>query len=361
MIYYSHVNEDSTPEQVAMSKRSYDRLVCIAGSGERVIALMDKSNLSRVMVIDSNSEALFLTELKLKAIKYLEIGEYLEFIGLNKVKSYHPRSITAMFTFLTPYLTEGCASYWKQRLKIIKNGSLLTIGHFETFLKKTTSILKGLIGSRTDDMLKNPFYLWPKFDQILWSFLMQSFGNKLSYKLLGMRDPAFIESAADISLIPNAMQEIIEKNALNKSFFAHMIFRGNLDEMQERDLPISFNKQFLKKVKENLCRNELKVEFICDDLLSYCARNEETVTKSTFYSLSDLLSFVSIEYLEKLVTITLCNQNTTNALIFRSFLKHRKNNYSDLLRSGLTLEDCSHLDATNMYQVLHLASTTYAN
>ena len=41
MIYYSHVNEDNRVERELMTKGHFSSLWGIAGSGERVISLMD--------------------------------------------------------------------------------------------------------------------------------------------------------------------------------------------------------------------------------------------------------------------------------------------------------------------------------
>ena len=42
MIWYSHVNEDNRAERNLLLQGQYDQVICITGSGERALALMDR-------------------------------------------------------------------------------------------------------------------------------------------------------------------------------------------------------------------------------------------------------------------------------------------------------------------------------
>src|SRR5690349_17889002 len=81
MLYYSHVNEDNRIERQLLQVSAATTVVAVAGSGERVIALLDQDMCKEVHAVDINQEALFLLELKLTALKALPVEDYLGFCG----------------------------------------------------------------------------------------------------------------------------------------------------------------------------------------------------------------------------------------------------------------------------------------
>ena len=83
MIYYSHVNEDNLVEKNWMDQNFFQNLICIVGSGERVLGIMGHGSLEQIFAVDSNIESLYLLELTLKALEKLSVENYLEFIGIN--------------------------------------------------------------------------------------------------------------------------------------------------------------------------------------------------------------------------------------------------------------------------------------
>jgi S-adenosylmethionine:diacylglycerol 3-amino-3-carboxypropyl transferase len=136
MIFYSHVNEDNIVEKYWMNQTSFQNLVCISGSGERVLALMGHSSLEQLFVVDSNLEALHLIELKLRALEKLSIKNYLEFIGIspsqNRVRT---------FKLIKTELTSPSRFFWEKKSYLIEKG-VIHIGHFEQFLAKFRPLFK---------------------------------------------------------------------------------------------------------------------------------------------------------------------------------------------------------------------------
>ena len=119
MIYYSHVNEDNRIERDLFLASDADLLVAVAGSGERMIALMDNQRCKEFHAVDVNREALFLLQLKLAALETLTVGEYLQFIGHQE-----NRAIARKFWFdmRKDQLQEECKAYWEQHIKFIEQG-----------------------------------------------------------------------------------------------------------------------------------------------------------------------------------------------------------------------------------------------
>ena len=63
MLYYSHVNEDNRVEKELLDSSAYATIVAVAGSGERILALMDNNICKEFHIVDVNDETLFLLQL----------------------------------------------------------------------------------------------------------------------------------------------------------------------------------------------------------------------------------------------------------------------------------------------------------
>ena len=136
MIYYSHVNEDNRIEKELLETAGCKVAVAVAGSGERVIALMSAESCKEIHALDVNEEALFLLELKLIALAHLEIENYHQFTG-HHITTKERRKL--WFDELKNKFRAPCKKYWDHHLHIIERG-LLYAGHFETFFEQGATI-----------------------------------------------------------------------------------------------------------------------------------------------------------------------------------------------------------------------------
>lgn len=349
MIYYSHVNEDSTPEQTIMASATFSNLVAVAGSGERVIALLDHGNLEQINIIDPNVEALYITELKITALHVCTVPEYLFFIGFkSSCKTHEDR--TELFVMVLKSLTENCAMYWSANHSIITSGKLLESGHFESFLSRVSAVVRFLFYTKIDSMMYRPYVRWGNYEKFLWEILSKVFTYKIPYLLMGNRDPAFIHANAERHTISNAFQKSFNENGQLDSFFMHLLFYGNLHQMTTEVLPDSLSEIFLTRVKKSLSQKSIKISYHQKDLRAYL--EEEKEFSNTFISTSDVLSFELPKYMNsilKLVADPITNKS--NHIVWRSFLRHR-NLYDTLVkRTDQKHQDISHYDKTNMYKV----------
>lgn len=351
MIFYSHINEDSAPESYALKRFEYNQLDCIAGSGERVIALLDSDSIYQLNIIDSNPAALFLTEIKLTALKYLNVSEYLSFIGFHNSESEERIRI---FRAIVPYLHSDCQDFWSNNLTSIGKG-IIYAGHFEKFLKRVTTILKMIYGKRIERILRQPMEKWSGYDKMAWKILCKFFAYKFPYLVLGNRDPAFIHGACELKYIPDALNKSFLRIQQDQSAFIHLLFHGNLNKMEISSLPMSFNSEHLQKVKNNISKESLKMTFIHKDLLQYLTTKNDTTNGHQFYSISDILSFVSPQYILNLIErIRHCAKDSKKGVVLRSFVRNRLaiSDVEKLVKKNDHFEDISNLDKTNLYQVL---------
>lgn len=350
MIYYAHVNEDNFVENLCLHAGSYMNLFSIAGSGERTISLLDDTRLKHVFVVDVNKEALHLTALKIKALQYLSIEEYLFFIG---GKEDPQRNRLKTFKNLAPLLSHSCRTYWENNIAEIKRG-LLKTGHFETFLDKIRPLLRIWLGSSFYNQFREPEGKLGRITKWRWKFLKYLFSQRWTYVLFGLRDPAFTGPSATLAVIPHAIDRTLAEGRFHQSFMNHLVFLGNLSEMSREDMPLSLNPDFLLKVKKRL--NNLEIHFIHDDLLNALKQTDNKFFHNAFFSLSDILSFEAYEYIRQVLQIIQTKSTGFAKALLRTFLRNQldRNTLDRYLEPYGKITDLSNLERTGMYQVFDI-------
>ena len=330
-----------------MNKGVYRDLYCIAGSGERLISLLNHRALKQVHIIDNNSEALFLTELKLTALKHLSVKNYLEFIGFIEGTSDRIKA----FEKLRSLLSAQCRTFWQYHLDLIRGG-VLYCGQFERFLARIRPVLRIYLGDNfykhNDSALE---HIGP-FPEKKWNLLRWIFSKRWAYRLAGNNDLAFISDTADQQIIPNGLHQTIKDNSAGKNCMFHLIFNGNLHSMNEMYLPVSFQRKELEQIKKALVTESFQVTFHEQDLLSFAKQNKVNDKHGAFFSISDILSFENKPYLKAFLGSLQSKNRCT--VIFRSFLSHRMNaaDLTELEKYCQSITDHSDSERTNMYQVI---------
>jgi S-adenosylmethionine:diacylglycerol 3-amino-3-carboxypropyl transferase len=353
MLYYSHVNEDNRVERTALFSGTYEAVACIAGSGERVMALLDYPHAADFYVIDYNPEALYLTELKLVALGKLGTATYLRFIGF--VSEVAPHERVNLLKQLLPDLSNDCRRYWQQHLHWVQIG-VLYAGHFERFLHRVRPYIRLLLG--------NSFYnaafganATPsgQLAEYRWLLLCLFFSQRWVYQLFGNQDLAFVHAEANVSRIPQGMNQLITQQKAACSFMFHLVFKGHLLDMKAEDLPPSLQPELLDRVSTKLNEHSLRLHYCTRDWNIACRELRLNQRQDVFYSLSDILSFAPIDYVH-----TFLDQNFKPGLqhksaIFRSFLRNQLSppTLQQLMAgmSHLSFTDLSAAESSNMYQV----------
>ena len=346
MLYYTHVNEDCRPERRSLRQAGSSRLVCIAGSGERVIGLLDSSELREVVIIDSNPEALWLTNLKLTALQQLSPADYLAFIGGGTTV------VAEQYAHLRAQLLPPCRQYWDERPDVLQGG-IINAGAFEQFLARIRPLLRMWLGSRFLDSLQPGSPL--PFPRYRWQLLSALFAQRWVYRLFRNSDPAFVGPGAQLGLIPAALNASIAAGDAYASFMTHLIFRGRLDRMLPADLPPSMDVAVLERVQQRLRSAELHISYIAGDWADSCRQLDDSAT--TFYSASDLLSFVDFDYLTHFIA-DVGRRQSAAVVVVRAFLRNRPEDaqLQALQHSQpmLTVTDLSQEESSGMYQVFVL-------
>ncbi len=329
-----------------MAEADCENLICIAGSGERLIGLLDGERLRKVWAVDINPEALFLTELKIEALKHLEPAEYLAF-----VQGGSPQIMSHYLEFRSN-LSAACRYYWDDRPKLLLRG-ILYAGAFERFLSRIRPVLRTWLGAGFLERLQAVEGTYRKsFPYLRWKLLRWFFSKRWVYWLWGNRDMAFIGNGACLSVIPDALhRSIMARNAQN-SFMMQLIFEGHFDNMKEEALPPSMQLNVLEQIRSRLNSGQLSVAYIWGDWLEQCRLL--TPVPGTVYSASDILSFVDLDYLEAFLALTYQRQKDA-VVVVRAFVRHRIS--AETLQKMRTkwpflqISECSEQESTGMYQV----------
>ena len=140
-ILYSQCWEDPVLVRQGLNLSPRDNLIIITSGGDNVLnlSLVQPSN---IIAIDNNSSQNFLLELKLAAIKELDYGSFISFLGLeNDAKRWDK------YLHLQKCLTPQAISFWNAHKKYINQG-ILHCGRFEKFVKVFRSFLLPFIHSK---------------------------------------------------------------------------------------------------------------------------------------------------------------------------------------------------------------------
>ena len=346
MLYYSHVNEDNKVERELLGSSTCTTVVAVAGSGERVLALMDKNTCKEFYVVDVNDEALFLLQLKLAVLENLSIDEYYQFIGHHECTGEKRKY---SFEKIKSKLSADCKMYWEQNIQVIESG-ILYAGHFEKFLNRVRPSVNLFLGKNFHLIFSEAATRSKKFPSLKWKLLRKIYSFRWIYKLWGNSDIAFISNDADTAHIPNALNEVICKNESASCFMMHLVFKGHLRSMDEKALPPSLQRSVLENIKRKLEVRSINIVYYHADLLSFSKNHNSTIDHPAFYSVSDVLSFEKPDYITQLLsTITTSN----DIIVWRSFLRNRvdnkqKENLANKYEEFLDLTD---KESTRMYQV----------
>lgn len=351
MLYYSHVNEDSAIERTLLADGKYPLVVAVAGSGERVLALMEDKCVESIVAIDLNKEALFLLELKLAALVTQTVENYLVFVGHLEAKRGFR---TECFEQAKPHLTPNCISYWERRLDAIENGILIS-GHFERFIARVRPLLNRFLGQKIKRVLSDRYFQPDIMQKTKWKVTTWFFSKKWIYTLLGNKDIAFTGKGSAPEIIPAALNLQMENRKTFSSFIAHLIFNGHLRNMDASYLPSSLQKEVLTNIRQRLIKKEIRVEYRHQDLLEFVEK-QNADAPLTFYSASDILSFETHEYVLKLFQTVLSRAG--NLVVIRAFLRNRLSplQLKSLAGTYGRVKQLDEIESSRMYQVIAVGS-----
>ncbi|WP_131783717.1 DUF3419 family protein [Legionella gresilensis] len=283
---YSSCNEDANSEIVTLNIQATDTVLCITGSGARVLDLLTQSP-SKIIAIDNNKAQQYLLKLKVAAITGLSYSEFAHFLGLlpcrNRLKTYYQ---------IRCLLTKDSQIFWDKHKQKIKRG-ILYQGNWEQHFKRNAQ-LSGLVRRKkhnkllTFNELTAQVQFWQqKWDSVFWRLLLKLSANRFVWRFI-LRDPGFYAHVPSDFNIYRYIKSCLDKAStlflFNQSHFAQLLFKGTWDNLY---LPLHLQQQYYETLKSKID----SIEYIDQDLLDALASlPTHSVDK---FSLSDFGSYTS--------------------------------------------------------------------
>src|SRR5688572_8819208 len=175
-IVFSSSNEDGSSELAALDPNVRRVVLCITGSGSRVLNLLTVNPL-RISCIDINPAQTNLAELKLLAFKHLNSYEdLLRFIGIEACKGRW-----RTYYALRPHLSPRARQFWDQRRNIIQRGIVYS-GRWERIFRITGRIFSILKQNARDQLFKasslhEQTLAWNRWDNWHWRMMLKLFSR----------------------------------------------------------------------------------------------------------------------------------------------------------------------------------------
>lgn len=231
LIRYASCWEDAEILCAALAPRAGARILSIASGGDNSLALAADG--AAVVAVDLSAAQLALVELKVAAIRALEHGPLLRFLG-----ALPGRGRLAVYRGLEPALSERARAFWRARPAAIARGVLLA-GKFERFLGVFRRLVLPLIHSgvtiravlaRRERAARERFY-HGRWHNMRWEVLFRLFCGRWLVGRLG-RDPEFFRHAGGDSLAGHMMGRVrhalVELSTHDNPFLTHVL-RGWFD------------------------------------------------------------------------------------------------------------------------------------
>ena len=176
---YSNCWEDANLLAKALQVNSQSHILSIASAGDNSLYLL-KDNPASLTCVDLNEIQLFTSELKAKAIQYLDYSTFLGFLGFIETTNR-----LTIFEQITPHLSASCSTFFKNNHGLITSG-IIHQGKFEKYFQKFAHWALPLIHNKkriSELFLKKSaqeqkeFYdkIWNNYR---WKFLFKLFFSK---------------------------------------------------------------------------------------------------------------------------------------------------------------------------------------
>lgn len=312
VLNYSTCNEDSLTEIKALHINATDNILCITGSGGRVLNLLTQ-NPKKIVAIDFNPIQNWLLELKIAAIKNLDYDEYTKFLGLNECSER-----TKNFNRLKHDLSKDSYEYWKRNIRLISRG-IIYQGQFERKCKYIANMVKETLGEKVnkifdfDNLEKQRKFYKKEWDNSEWK-------DNVDFEINRDIDPAFYLYVNDDYNIRNYISNMLDKgfntSLIRDNHILCLLIDGNYKRLSK--LPPCLQKENFGTLKNNLH----KIEIITENVITFLEKHEENFFNK--FSMSDVTGYLSEENSNKLYKYIVNSAVDNSKICSRSLLADRE-------------------------------------
>ncbi|MBI3234472.1 MAG: DUF3419 family protein [Bacteroidetes bacterium] len=304
LIRYANCWEDADVLLKGLQPKKGAAIVSICSAGDNSLSLLTTQP-SLLIAIDISAVQLYLTELKMVAIKNLEQPEYIQFVGIRPSNSR-----VKTFNSLKKDLSKEARDFWESKLEEIETG-IIHAGKFERYFKffrqwflpfiHSKKNIHRLLESKSEQEQKE-FYnkVWNNYR---WQLMFRIFFSKKSMGKYG-RDPEFLAqvNVPVAEYIFRKAEKQLTSTLAQENHFLRMIMKGEFGER----LPHYARPENYKLVKENLRVMHLKKGLLEEVLPS----NQ----KFDVFNLSNIFEYMNAEIFSKTAQV-IANHSQADARV----------------------------------------------
>ncbi|MFN0034448.1 MAG: DUF3419 family protein [Saprospiraceae bacterium] len=250
-VRYANVWEDAQLLRQGLRIQPGERVLSIGSAGDNCLALL-ADDPSLVVAADLNQAQLYLIELKMAAIRELDYGSLLGFLGFATSAAQRVNRLK-IYAQLSPLLSEDARRFWDSQSSDVEAG-VAHSGKFERYFQMFAHrILPFIHSQKTVEALLAPksaeaqrdFY-HEKWNTWRWRLLFKLFFSRFVMGKFG-RDPAFLKevnlsvgeyifqkAAAQLSKVQAQHNPILRYNLTGS--FGHLLPDYLADETQLRQI-----------------------------------------------------------------------------------------------------------------------------
>jgi len=317
-ILFSADNEDTRSELRAFGSIEGQRVLSVTAGGGRVLSLL-LGRPKSIVAVDLNPAQNALLELKVAAMRELEHGEYLCFLGVRP--SDERRRI---YERLRPGLSNAVRTFFDRETKKLEAGILFQ-GRFERFLQVVANVARlagpfGLSRLLSAEDLESQRALVARLETPVWRGITQTVCRRSVLRLLS-GDPGFYRHLpTDLPLhevLYDRINNHLRHNLLRENHLLQIVFFGRY--VHEPSLPVYLHAETFAAVKAALETVELEVvNATMDEALSDRRRGGYDA-----FSLSDISSYLEDDAQQRLFDRVLAAARTGARICSRGNIYHR--------------------------------------
>jgi S-adenosylmethionine-diacylglycerol 3-amino-3-carboxypropyl transferase len=285
---YTLANEDTSLERDIL-RPGCEHVLCVAGSGARVLPLFSRKP-RKLTVVDLSHEQLLLTELRIEAVRQLSREDYLCFWG------YPPRIVAPEFRkslFVQLHVSAECRSFFESVFSANGYAPLLYSGRWERTFQKISKMCRLALGPTVgrlfefEDAVDFRAYMAHEFPEMRWKALIFLIGNSTFFNTLLYRGsfPAKNTSGSHYSFYKSAYDRIFANGLPRQNFFLQLTFLGELQFAEGN--PIECQPGIYEEIQEGI--KSSNIEYCVGSVIDVVEhRQNEPID---FVSLSDVPSY----------------------------------------------------------------------
>ncbi len=288
---YTMANEDTAME-VDMLAAGVNHVMCVAGSGGRVMPLLSKAP-RKITCVDLSEEQLGICQLRFEALRAFEFDEYLDFFGYPREGSSNelaPEVRKKMFGKIS--LSDDVRKMYSHLFDQISWSPITYMGKWEkTFIKlsllnRSLTRRKGAAIFECKSIEEQNEYLQSKFPKLSWNAVLMAAGNASVFNSLLYKGhfPKRNIPETYFEFYRKSFGRIFKSQLLRENFFMQILFFGKIKYPE--GVPVEGKEDVFSAAKKVMDSVEIQYQRL--DILGAV---KQTSTPIDFLSLSDVPSY----------------------------------------------------------------------